>query len=73
MKLSPHTNPVEPGNLLIRFHNQVGAAVDVTGDASSSWYCHGCGDESGLHGTSFSRREANHHAAACRAAYHRLR
>ncbi|MBF6045960.1 hypothetical protein GO001_12090 [Streptomyces sp. NRRL B-1677] len=31
MKLSPHTTPAEPADLLIRLHNLVGAAVDVTG------------------------------------------
>ncbi|MFG3187559.1 hypothetical protein [Streptomyces omiyaensis] len=77
MKLSPHTNPPEPDNLLIRFHNQTGAAVDVTGNKqrghSSRWHCHGCGDHSGEHGLPFARDEANDHATACRASYHRLR
>ncbi|MFJ5782121.1 hypothetical protein [Streptomyces hydrogenans] len=73
MKLSPHTNPPEPTNLLIRFHNQTGAAVDVTGTrASSRWHCHGCADHSGEHGLAFARDEANEHAAACRASHHRL-
>ncbi|MFE1547378.1 hypothetical protein [Streptomyces sp. NPDC058718] len=74
MKLSPNTAPPEPANLLIRLHNQVGAAVDVTGNehGTSHWCCHGCGDHSGQHGLSFTRDEANAHAAACRASYHRL-
>ncbi|MFJ3784465.1 hypothetical protein [Streptomyces sp. NPDC090093] len=76
MKLSPHTNPTEPPNLLIRFHNQTGAAVDITGTErghSSRWHCHGCGECSGKHGLSFAREEANHHATTCRASHHRLR
>ncbi|MEU9699424.1 hypothetical protein [Streptomyces sp. NPDC047981] len=75
MKLSPNTAPVEPVNLLIRFHNQVGAAVDVTGTTAymgSRWRCHGCGDDDGLHGIISTRRNANDHAGFCRAAYHRL-
>ncbi|MFE0651756.1 hypothetical protein ACFVZH_24520 [Streptomyces sp. NPDC059534] len=75
MKLSPNSNPPEPTNLLIRLHNQTGAAVDVTGNErghSSRWQCHGCGDLSGEHGLAFARDEANAHAAACRASYHRL-
>ncbi|MFP1629938.1 hypothetical protein ACLB9X_33460 [Streptomyces sp. 5K101] len=78
MKLSRNTAPVEPGNLLIRLHNQVGAAVDITGrpyDQASRWDCHGCGDHSDrpeLDILAFTRRDANAHAAACRAAYHRL-
>ncbi|MFE1268504.1 hypothetical protein [Streptomyces sp. NPDC058758] len=76
MKLSPNTNPPEPYSLLIRFHNQTGAAVDVTGNKqrghSSRWHCHGCGDHSGEHGLPFARDEANDHATACRASYHRL-
>ncbi|MGW9439233.1 hypothetical protein [Streptomyces sp. NPDC055607] len=76
MKLSPHANPPEPDNLLIRFHNQTGAAVDVAGNRyghSLRWRCHGCGDHSGEHGLAFARDEANEHANACRASYHRLR
>ncbi|MET9598103.1 hypothetical protein [Streptomyces sp. NPDC006459] len=76
MKLSPNTAPVEPGDLLIRMHNQVGAAVDVTGTRdSSSWSCHGCGDgySSIDYHVDTTRTRANHHAAGCRAAYHRLR
>ncbi|MGW3376087.1 hypothetical protein [Streptomyces hydrogenans] len=75
MKLSPNNNPPEPADLRIRFHNQTGAAVDVTGNKhghSSRWHCHGCGDHSGEHGLPFARDEANDHATACRASYHRL-
>ncbi|MFD5620688.1 hypothetical protein [Streptomyces yangpuensis] len=74
MKLSPQTAPVEPDNLLIRFHNQVGAALDITGTRTSSrWYCHGCGYRSTLlEGVLITRQAANSHAATCRAAYHRL-
>ncbi|MFF7298475.1 hypothetical protein [Streptomyces sp. NPDC008265] len=75
MKLSPHTAPAEPDGLLIRFHNQVGAAVDVTGIADSSyWTCHGCGYSYGSFGYHLdtSRPRANDHAAECRAAYHRI-
>ncbi|MFB6517817.1 hypothetical protein [Streptomyces sp. NPDC056401] len=72
MKLSPHTNPPEPDSLLIRFHNQTGAAVDITGTrSSSSWYCHGCGQRSTMtEGVVIKRRAANEHAASCRAARH---
>lgn len=78
MKLSPLSNPPEPANLLIRLHNQVGAAVDVTGTTAylgSRWHCHGCGDRSdmpALDSLSFTRRKANAHATDCRASYHRL-
>ncbi|MFH8620563.1 hypothetical protein ACH4A8_01445 [Streptomyces vietnamensis] len=77
MKLSPNTNPPEPDNLLIRFHNQTGAAVDVTGTRGyhgSHWRCHGCGDHTEMPDSLlFTRRAANEHAATCRASYHRLR
>ncbi|MGA5064496.1 hypothetical protein ACPB9E_12070 [Streptomyces exfoliatus] len=79
MKLSPNANPPEPANLLIRLHNETGAAVDVTGTTAylnSSWYCHGCGDRSDmpeLDSLNFTRRNANEHATACRASHHRLR
>lgn len=76
MKLSPHTAPAEPDNLLIRFHNQLGAAVDVVGTTAymgSAWRCHGCGDRSDmLDSLPFTRRNANNHATACRASLHRL-
>ncbi|UQX01001.1 hypothetical protein [Streptomyces sp. RerS4] len=75
MKLSPITAPAEPDDLLIRMHNQVGAAVDVTGTPGSSyWACHGCGHgySSIDHHVDTSRARANDHAAGCRAAYHRL-
>ncbi|WP_411069390.1 hypothetical protein [Streptomyces sp. cmx-4-25] len=78
MKLSPHTNPPEPDNLLIRLHNQTGAAVDVTGSRAyrgSRWHCHGCGERSDmpvLDSLTFTRRKANDHAGACRASYYRL-
>lgn len=75
MKLSPNTAPAEPANLLIRFHNLVGAAVDVTGARDSSyWVCHGCGYgySSIDHHVDTTRTRANGHAAECRAAYHRL-
>ncbi|KOV13777.1 hypothetical protein ADK91_08595 [Streptomyces sp. XY511] len=75
MKLSPNTAPIEPDDLLIRFHNQVGAVVDVTGIRDSSyWSCHGCGygyRSVGFH-LDTSRARANDHAAECRAAYHRI-
>ncbi|MFF9406132.1 hypothetical protein ACF1B0_11445 [Streptomyces anandii] len=77
MKLSPHTAPAEPDNLLIRLHNQVGAAVDVAGVArgeGSRWYCHGCGDRSHLVDALWAtRHKANGHAGQCRAAFHRLK
>ncbi|MFP1627347.1 hypothetical protein ACLB9X_19770 [Streptomyces sp. 5K101] len=78
MKLSPNTAPVEPDDLLIRMHNQVGAAVDVTGSrhgTDSRWDCHGCGAHPQfpeLDSLFTIRAKANAHAAACRAAYHRL-
>ncbi|MEU2507653.1 hypothetical protein ABZ621_23490 [Streptomyces sp. NPDC007863] len=76
MKLSPNTNPPEPADLLIRFHNQTGAAVDVTGRPRTyacRWCCHGCGERasSGDYLKS-TRPKANEHAATCRASYHRL-
>ncbi|MFJ3962041.1 hypothetical protein [Streptomyces sp. NPDC090036] len=73
MKLSPHTAPAEPDNLLIRMHNQVGAAVDVTGTRDSSrWICHGCGERANMYdGLTFTRRGAQDHSTYCRAAYHR--
>ncbi|MEV5379772.1 hypothetical protein AB0L26_27970 [Streptomyces nondiastaticus] len=70
--------PNEPGDLLIRLHNLVGAAVDVTGrqhSTSSRWVCHGCGSASkGAERDylTFTRNEANGHANECRAAYHHL-
>ncbi|MGW0559497.1 hypothetical protein ACWDZ4_02410 [Streptomyces sp. NPDC003016] len=78
MKLSPNTAPVEPTDLLIRLHNQVGAAVDITGRTygrASHWKCHGCAERSDYPGgdiLAFTRRDANEHAASCRAAYHRI-
>ncbi|MBF6046397.1 hypothetical protein GO001_14375 [Streptomyces sp. NRRL B-1677] len=78
MKLSPNTTPVEPGDLLIRLHNLVGAAVDVTGsryDRASCWVCHGCGATSDMPKKDillFTRDRANGHANECRAAYHHL-
>ncbi|GAA3372966.1 hypothetical protein GCM10020367_31040 [Streptomyces sannanensis] len=79
MKLSPNTTPVEPDNLLIRMHNQVGAAVDVTGSdfgSASRWDCHGCGAHSERPVRDilcFIRRGANEHAGTCRGSYHRLK
>ncbi|MFF8263267.1 hypothetical protein [Streptomyces virginiae] len=74
MKLSPRTAPAEPDGLLIRMHNQVGAAVDVTGAVNRArWSCHGCGESHVDYHLSITRDDANGHAAACRAAYHRLR
>ncbi|WP_406530770.1 hypothetical protein [Streptomyces sp. I8-5] len=78
MKLSPHSSPAEPVDLLIRMHNLVGAAVDVTGHNygnASRWYCHGCGESSEFPGADIvclTRRKANDHAGRCRAAYHHL-
>ncbi|MFI1973704.1 hypothetical protein [Streptomyces wedmorensis] len=76
MKLSPNTNPPEPDDLLIRLHNQTGAAVDVTGtDGSFScpWRCHGCGEISASGDyLEYTRQRANDHATLCRASYHRL-
>ncbi|MEU5191136.1 hypothetical protein AB0G83_28930 [Streptomyces klenkii] len=76
MKLSPRTTPMEPLDLLIRLHNLVGAAVDVTGspcNESSRWACHGCGASSILKNyLVFTRSRANSHANECRAAYHHL-
>jgi hypothetical protein len=78
VKLSPNSNPAEPGDLLIRLHNQVGAAVDVTGKPygeKTRWRCHGCGYDSApiTHQLGITRPRANEHANTCRAAYHRLR
>ncbi|MGW8762313.1 hypothetical protein ACWGN5_07410 [Streptomyces sp. NPDC055815] len=75
MKLSPNTNPPAPTNFLIRFHNQTGAAVDVTSSGHSGrWHCHGCGDGSHMPQSMLTARSiANEHAATCRASYHRLR
>ncbi|KOV14069.1 hypothetical protein ADK91_08135 [Streptomyces sp. XY511] len=74
MKLSPNTAPIEPDNLLIRMHNQVGAAVDVTGtEDRARWACHGCGDVHSYSSIYLAREDANVHATTCRAAYHRLR
>ncbi|WP_367131417.1 MULTISPECIES: hypothetical protein [Streptomyces] len=70
--------PKEPGDLLIRLHNLVGAAVGVTGrqhGTSSRWVCHGCGAASDLPEQDylpFARNKANGHANECRAAYHHL-
>ncbi|WP_412076722.1 hypothetical protein ACLF6K_15880 [Streptomyces xanthophaeus] len=78
MKLSSRTAPTEPDNLLIRLHNQVGAAVDITGGSygkASRWDCHGCAGYSDvpiLDSLWRTRRDANDHPATCRAAYHRL-
>ncbi|MFJ4781686.1 hypothetical protein [Streptomyces sp. NPDC088762] len=74
MKLSPYTSPVEPDSLLIRFHNQTGAAVDLAGTrTSSSWYCHGCGYRSTMtEGVLLTRRAANDHANHCRASHQYL-
>ncbi|GGR39235.1 hypothetical protein FHS38_005385 [Streptomyces netropsis] len=76
MKLSPNTTPLEPADLLIRMHNLVGAAVDVTGRVygeNSRWACHGCGFTSGCDVLALHRGRANAHASQCRAAYHHLR
>ncbi|GHI88312.1 hypothetical protein [Streptomyces xanthophaeus] len=74
MKLSPRTAPTEPDNLLIRFHNQVGAAIDVTGTISrATWSCHGCGETHSDYSLRVTREDVSEHAALCRAAYHRLR
>ncbi|OEJ40135.1 hypothetical protein AR457_16455 [Streptomyces agglomeratus] len=78
MKLSPNSAPVEPDDLLIRLHNMVAAAIDITGKTYGSntrWDCHGCGAHSEypeLDILAFTRDTANAHAASCRAAYHRL-
>ncbi|MEV6961887.1 hypothetical protein AB0M97_22330 [Streptomyces sp. NPDC051207] len=76
MKLSPNTAPTEPDDLLIRFHNLVGAAVDVTGRThgqATRWYCHGCAESSDYaDSVYFTRSKANDHAGACRAGYHRI-
>ena len=71
------TGTSEPADLLIRFHNQAGAAVDVTGSIhskSSHWTCHGCGQRSGRPHADYlwsTREKANAHAGTCRGAYHR--
>lgn len=73
MKLSPNTSPAEPDSLLIRFHNQVGAAIDVIGTiARAAWSCHGCGEVHSDYSLRVTREDVNDHAATCRAAYHRL-
>ncbi len=69
----PNTNPVEPADLLIRFHNQVGAAIDVTGTLSRArWTCHGCGEARSDYSLHLTREDVSEHAVVCRAAYHRL-
>ncbi len=69
--------PDEPADLLIRMHNLIGAAVDVTGHAygeRSRWACHGCGTHSHFPDhVDVTRIRANAHADKCRAAYHHLR
>ncbi|MEV4927896.1 hypothetical protein [Streptomyces roseoverticillatus] len=78
MKLFLNTAPTESADLLIRMHNLVGAAVDITGNTlayGSRWTCHGCGATSEEPKADYlfnTRSRANVHAAACRAAYHRL-
>ena len=78
MKLSPNTSPPTPADLLIRMHNQVGAAVDVTGTPygrGSRWLCHGCGEHSlfpQVADLDDTRRSANAHAGDCRASHHHL-
>ncbi|MFE4310612.1 hypothetical protein ACFRR6_31700 [Streptomyces sp. NPDC056891] len=79
MKPTAQASPAGPTSLLIRFHNQVGAAVDVTGkvhELTSRWVCHGCADGSlssvgaAVHHV---RDIANEHANRCRGSYHHLR
>ncbi|MGW1529254.1 hypothetical protein [Streptomyces sp. NPDC001588] len=71
------TEAPEPADLLIRFHNQAGAAVDVTGSVhgkSSHWLCHGCGQSSNRPHADYlwsTREKANAHAGVCRGAHHR--
>ncbi|MGG8409368.1 hypothetical protein ACM614_23615 [Streptomyces sp. 12297] len=73
MKLSPKTTPVELADLLIRFHNMVGAAVDFTGRHSDfRWRCHACNQNDDHPYLEVTRQYANQHAAECRAAYHRF-
>ncbi|MEV0990998.1 hypothetical protein [Streptomyces sp. NPDC049949] len=74
MKLSPNTSPAEPDSLLIRMHNQLGAAIDVTGtEDRARWACHGCGETRSDYPLYMTRVDANDHAVSCRAAYHRTR
>lgn len=73
MKLSPLTAPAEPVNLLIRFHNQVGDAFDVTGTLTrAAWSCHGCGKVHGDYNLRVVRKDVTEYASTCRAAYNRL-
>ncbi|MEU1814965.1 hypothetical protein ABZ543_07185 [Streptomyces roseifaciens] len=76
MKVFCQSAPLEPGDLLIRMHNLVGAAVDISGpspDSGARWTCHGCGESSREAVTFwYTRGEASAHAAQCRAVYHRL-
>lgn len=72
--LPAFTEPDRPKNLLIRFINVGGSYVDVTGPGKHSeknrWHCHGCGDSSDRPEEDYLariRRDANSHAAACRA------
>lgn len=71
--LTAFTEPDRPKNLLIRFITVGGSYVDVTGPGHSDknrWDCHGCGDSSSRPEEDFLfyiRREANSHAASCRA------
>ncbi|MFE1612708.1 hypothetical protein G3M53_07725 [Streptomyces sp. SID7982] len=72
--LAAFTEPDRPKNLLIRFITVGGSYVDVTGPGrysrENSWNCRGCGDSSNRPEEDYlarTRRDANSHAAACRA------
>ncbi|MFD0136862.1 hypothetical protein ACFVIL_23400 [Streptomyces sp. NPDC127159] len=68
------TEAPEPSDLLIRFHNQAGGAVDVTGSVhrqSSHWTCGQSSDRPHADYLWSTREKANTHAGICRGAYHR--
>ncbi|WP_331719992.1 hypothetical protein [Streptomyces sp. NBC_00147] len=74
VRTSAFTEPDRPKNLQIRYLNQVGAHVDVTGSGehaeNNRWKCHGCKDTSRSPETDWlfwMREKASAHASACRA------
>ncbi|TBO58886.1 hypothetical protein EYS09_14995 [Streptomyces kasugaensis] len=71
---SAFMEPARPRDLQIRFITVGGSYVDVTGPSRHSdrscWHWHGCGDSSDSPEQDWlfrTRRDANDHAAACRA------
>ncbi|WP_424213567.1 hypothetical protein ACN20G_16600 [Streptomyces sp. BI20] len=74
MHLPDSSTPPAPANLVVRYVNQVGAAVDLLDDTIDyTWQCHGCGD-GGLGDTLHTYlHDANKHATVCRAVFNRRR